>query len=67
MAVALHVVQLPDTADVDLAWLETQTVRAIWGPTRPGRAKEVVFSLLTPGHRTSPTMQTKYKRLVWLA
>ena len=67
MAVALHGVQLADTADVDLARLETQTVRAIWGPTRPGRAKEVVFSLLTPGHRTSPTMRTKYERLVWMA
>ena len=67
MAVALHGVQLADTADVDLARLETQTVRAIWGPTRPGRAKEVAFSLLTPGHRTSPTMCTKNERLVWMA
>ena len=48
MAVALHGVQLADTADVDLARLETQTVRAICGPTMPGRAKEVAFSLLTP-------------------
>ena len=67
MVVALHGVQLADTADVDLARLETQTVRAIWGRTRPGRAKEVVFSLLTPGHRTPPTMRTKYERLVWMA
>ena len=64
MAVALQGVQLADTADVDPARLETQTVRAIWGPTKPSRAKEVVFSLLTPGHRTSPTMRTKYERLV---
>ena len=49
MAVALHGVQLADIADADLARLETQTVRTIWGPTKPGRAKEVVFSLLTPG------------------
>ena len=67
MAVALHGVQLTDTADVDQARPVTPTVRAIWGPTRPSRAKEVVFSLLTAGHRTSPIMRTKYKRLVWMA
>ena len=67
MAAGVHGVQLVDIADVDLARLETQTVCAIWGPTRPGRAKEVVFSLLTPGHRTFPTMCTKYERLGWMA
>ena len=67
MAVALHGVQLADTADVDLARLETQTVRAIWGPTKAARATDVAFSLLTPGHRTSRIMRTKYERLVWMA
>ena len=67
MAVALHGVQPADIADIDLVRLETQTIRAIWSPTRPGRAKEVVFSLLTPGHCTSPIMLTKYEGLVWLA
>ena len=28
---------------------------------------EVVLGLLTPGHRTSPIMRTKYERLVWMA
>ena len=65
--VAAHGVQLADTADIGLAQLETQTVRAIWGPTRPSRAMEVVFSLLPPGHCTSPVMRTKYERLVWMA
>ena len=65
--VALQGVQLADTADVDPARLETQTFRAIWGPTKPSKAKEVVFSLLTPGHCTPPTMRTKYERLVWMA
>ena len=37
------------------------------GPTRPGRAKEVVYCLLSSGHRTSPVMRTKYNRLTWLA
>ena len=41
MAVALHGVQLADTADVGLARPETQTVRAIWGPpaSRPAIAR----------------------------
>ena len=30
-------------------------------------AKEVVFSLLTPSHRTSHTMHTKYEKLVGMA
>ena len=67
MAVALHGLQLADIADVDLVRLETQIVCAIWGPTGPGRAKEVVFSLLNPSHRASPMMWTKYERLLWLA
>ena len=67
MVVLLHGVQLADTADVHLARLETQTVRAIWGPTKPTSAKQMVFSLLAPGHRTSPIMRTEYERLVWLA
>ena len=67
MAVALHGVELADVSDVDLARLETRTVRAIWGPMRPGRAKEVVYCLLSQGHRTSPVMRTKYDRLTWLA
>ena len=67
MAVVLHDVQLADDADIDLVRMETQTVRAIYGPTRPSRAKEVVVSLLTPGHCMSPIMRTKYERLVRMA
>ena len=67
MVVALPGVELADVFDVDLAKLETRTVRAIWGPTRPCRAKVVVYCLLTRGHQTSPVMRTKYNKLVWLA
>ena len=35
---------------------------AIWGPSRPCRAKEVVFALLLPGHRVAPSMVVPYKR-----
>ena len=38
MAVALHEVELAEVADLELACLETQTLRAICGPNRPRRA-----------------------------
>ena len=63
LVVALHGVQLADTVDVDLARLETQAIRTMWGPGRP---KEGVFSLLTPGHHMSPIMRTKHERLLLL-
>ena len=56
---ALHGVALGD--------VQTCIVAAMWGPTGTARANEVVFCLLTPGHRTSPVMCTRYERLVWLA
>ena len=64
---ALHGVALADVETSSLRRLETRVVAAMWGPTRMARAKEMVFCLLTPGHRTSPVMCTRYERLVWLA
>ena len=64
---ALHGVALADVETGRLRRLETRVVAAMWGPTRTARAKEVVFCLLTPGHRTSLIMCTRYERLVWLA
>ena len=31
------------------------------------RAKEVIFTVLSKGHRVSPIMHTRYERLLWLA
>ena len=67
LAVALQRVELADVSDIELARLETSTVRATWGPTGLGRAAEVVYCLLSPGYRTSPVMQTKYDRRASLA
>ena len=67
LAIALQGVELADASKVDLARLETQTVRAMWGPTRPGRAMEVIYSLVPQGHRTSRGMRTKYNKLALLA
>ena len=32
-----------------------------------GRAKEIVFTVVSKGHHVSPIMRTRYERLLWLA
>ena len=64
---ALHGVAVASVTDPDLRGLETAVVRALWGATRLSRAKEIVFSDLSKGHRVSPVMHTRYERLIWLA
>ena len=63
-AIALHGVELADAPDIDLARLKTQIVRAIRGPARLRRAKEIVYCLLSPGYNTLPVMRMKYDKLV---
>ena len=64
---ALHRVAIALVMDRDLLGLETMVLRAVWGATRLSRAKEVVFVVLTPGHRISPVMHTRYERVLWMA
>ena len=64
---ALHGVVVASVTDPDLRGLETAVVRALWGPARMSRAKEVIFTMLSKGHRVSPIMHTRYERLLWLA
>ena len=61
---ALHGVAVASATDPDLRGLETAVVRALWEAIR---AKEIVFSVLSKGHRISPMMHTRYERLLWLA
>ena len=66
-ATGLHASEIVPLRMRDLATFETRVIRTIWGPTRPGRAKEIFFSLLCKGHRISPIMVVKYSRLLWLS
>ena len=50
----------------DLQSLETAVLHSLWGTSRPGRAKEIIFVLLVQGHRVSPHMKTTYDRVCWL-
>ena len=51
--------------DPNLRGLETAVVRALWGATR--LAKEIVFTVLSKGHRVSLVMHTRNERLLWQA
>ena len=53
--------------DVDEQLIAALVVRALWGPARVSRTKEIVFTVLSKGHRVSPIMHTRYERLLWLA
>ena len=57
---ALDGVAVAWVTDPNLRGLETAVVRALW-------ANEIVFSVLSKGHRVSPVMHMRYERLLWLA
>ena len=63
---SLHGVAFAPVTDRDLKGLETMVLQAVWGATRLSRAKEVVFVVLTQGHRISPVMHTRYLRVLWM-
>ena len=67
VAATLFGVELADVAPRDVSSLESAIMTAIWGPSRPCKAKEVVIALLLPGHRVAPSMVVPYKRMCWLA
>ena len=64
---ALHGVAVASVTDPDLRGFEIAVVRALWEAARVSRAKEVIFTLLSKGHRVSPLMHTRYERLLSLA
>ena len=46
--------------------LQSVCLRAVWGLSRKSRAKELVFTLLLPGHRTDPKQALAYQCLKML-
>ena len=65
-ATGLHAAEIVPPRPKDLLPFEAKVVRTIWGPSRPGRAKEVIFTLLCKGHSIAPTLVQKYSRILWL-
>ena len=46
---------------------QVQKTSSTLQPSRPGRAKEIFFTLLCKRHRIAPTLVLKYHRILWLA
>ena len=66
-ATGLHAAEIVPLRPKDLLPFEAKVMKTIWGPSRPGRAKEIFFTLLCKGHRIAPTLVLKYHRILWLA
>ena len=56
LATGMYGVEAAMATERDLLKLETSVLKAVWGPTRRSRAKEVLFAVLLKGHRMSPVM-----------
>jgi len=63
----LHAVEVGATSKTDLRRMETSFLKAMWRSARGARAKEVIFTVLSPGHRVSPCLVVDYQRILWLA
>ena len=63
----LHAAEIVPLQPKSLSSFEAKIITTIWGPSRPARAKEIVFCLLCAGHRIAPTLIIPYQRAVWLA
>ena len=66
-ATGLHAAEIVPLQPKDLLPFETKVMQTIWGRSRPGRAKEIFFTLLRKGHPIAPTLVLKYHRMVWLS
>ena len=59
--------ELAEVGEADMRALDSLAAIALWGPTRVSRNREVLWSVLTPGHRVAPSWRAQYQRLLWLA
>ena len=67
LATGMYGVEAAMVTEQDLLKLETSVLKAVWGPTRRSRAKEVLFAVLMKGHRLSPVMRAQYLSVAGLA
>ena len=66
-ATGLHASEIVAISQKDIRPFETRILKAIWGASRPGRAKEITFCLMCQGHKIAPSLLVPYGRAVWLA
>ena len=62
----LHAAKIVPLEVKDVRKFETKIVNTIWGPSRPQRVREIIFCLLCPGRRVSPTMLIAYQCALWV-
>ena len=60
VAKAMYGVELAVMGEKNLVHLERRALRAMWGPARVTRAREMLWAFLGLGHRVSPVW-------LWLA
>ena len=53
-ATGLHASEIVAISQKDIRPFEIWTLKAIWGASRPSRAKETIFCLMCQGHRIAP-------------
>ena len=66
-SMAVYGVELVDVEGRTLLAPDTAAAKAIWGPMRCSRTKEVLWGLLARGFYVSPLWRVQYQRLLWLA
>ena len=66
-ATRLHAFEIVAISQKDIRPFETRILKAIWGASRPGRVKEIIFCLMCQGHKIAPSLLVPYGRAVWLA
>ena len=59
----LHAVEVGATSKTDLRRMEAAFLKALWGSARGARAKEVIFTVLSPGHLSLPVWLSTAKGL----
>ena len=63
---ALYASTFNGIAQALLAKLESSILRALWGPGRGLRCKEIILTLFVPGHWTAPQQYVDFTSLVAL-
>ena len=65
-AAAFYGVEVTQLSTTHIAALEAAALRVLWGVKRTNRCKEIVLTVLAPGHQIDPQQALAYRRLVGL-
>ena len=63
-AIAFYGTEVTKLSKTQSSQLQAAAIGAIWDPNRPTRCKEILLTLLSPGHRVDPAQAVPFRRLV---